>query len=169
MPTIDATVGGASSNSYATVSDADTYFDERVGGTDWAGSTDQKERALITATRRLDQETYEGLKVAERQALKWPRYWAENEDGTEYAENAIPTIVKYACYELALQFEIDRGNSKTPLLDTGLEEFDEAAVGSMDMKRSRRFSAGQLPATVKRLLRPVLTTAGNSVRVGAAY
>ncbi len=169
MPSIDSTVGGASSNSYATVSDADTYFNERVGGTEWAGSTDQKERALITATRRLDQESYEGLKVSEGQALKWPRYWADNEDGTEYAENAIPTIVKYACYELALQYEIDRGDSKTPLLDTGLEEYTEAEVGSLKMTRNRSFSAGQLPATVQRLLRPVITTAGNSRRVGAAY
>ena len=117
MPSIDSTVGGASSNSYATVSDADTYFN----------------------------------------------------DGTEYAENAIPTIVKYACYELALQYEIDRGDSKTPLLDTGLEEYTEAEVGSLKMTRNRSFSAGQLPATVQRLLRPVITTAGNSRRVGAAY
>lgn len=169
MITIDATVGGANSNSYSTLADADTYFNERVGNSSWNGSDDQKKRALITATQRLDQEAYEGLKVSEGQALKWPRYWADDEDEVEYAEDAIPRIIKYATYELALQYHIDDVASKVSLLDTGLEEFDEAEVGPMKMKRSKRFSAGQLPATVKRLLRPVLTSTGNSVRVSAAY
>ena len=70
MPSLDATVGGASSNSYVSVATADTYFDERVGASAWtAETTDEKERALIQGTRRLDQEKYQGIKVSEGHSL----------------------------------------------------------------------------------------------------
>lgn len=49
---LDATVGGASANSYGTVAEADTYFGERLFTTTWDGlSSADKESALIWATR----------------------------------------------------------------------------------------------------------------------
>lgn len=55
MPTIDATVGGSSSNSYETLTEANVYFDERLPlPTPWVVSGDASIRALIMATRVLD-------------------------------------------------------------------------------------------------------------------
>jgi len=153
------------------VAEGDTYFDERLhpDASIWSGqSTDDKERALITATRRLDQEDWQGTRVDTTQALDWPRYWATDEDGEEYESNEIPTKVKHATFELALRLLIDRANSKDTLADTGLEEFRAAKVGPMDMERDPTFEGGQLPANVRRLLSSVVRTAGGSVRMERA-
>ena len=53
MPTIDATVGGKSSNSYETYAEASTYFDERLPlSPPWIASG--QEAVLVMATRVLD-------------------------------------------------------------------------------------------------------------------
>lgn len=170
MPTLVATAGGASSNSYVTVSDADTYFDERLGRSAWTGkSTDDKERGLIQATRRLDQEKFEGIKNTEGQALKWPRYNATDDDGDEFDEATIPQIIKDATCEVALDLLIASDDGDVPLTDTGLEEYRSAKIGPLEMERLPGFDAGQLPANVMRLLRPVLITPSNTVRMGTAY
>lgn len=171
MPTLVATVGNASANSYVTVAEADTYFDERLHPSiaTWTGEdTDDKERALITATRRLDQEDWQGVRVDTAQALDWPRYWATDEDGEEYESDTIPQPVKDATCELALRLLIDFGDSVDTLADTGLEEFRRAKVGPMEMERDQTFTAGQLPANVARLLSAVVRTSSSSVRMERA-
>ncbi len=165
---LDATVGGASSDSYISVANADTYFgtDSRLRATAWTGETTaQKEAALKMATRRLDREKYQGLKVDSGQALKWPRQWAIDDDGEEYATDAIPGIITDATCELALQYLIDDDDGEVPQLDTGLEEFDEAEIGPMRVKRRKSYRADQLPAHIKGMLRTVLETPGRSVRL----
>ena len=71
---IDATAGGASANSYMTLAQADAYVDAMVLGTDaakWSSATDdQKNRALATATQRLDRERFLGAKANDPQALE---------------------------------------------------------------------------------------------------
>ncbi len=164
MPTLDATVGGASANSYASVADADTYFTERLQATGWTGEdTDDKERALIMATRRIDQEQFQGAKNSSGQALKWPRVAATDDDGEEYGTSTIATPVLHATYELALRLLNDDDDSVDTFADTGLEEFTMARAGPLDVERNRNFRAGQLPANVRRLLRPVLETSGATV------
>jgi hypothetical protein len=74
---IVATVGSASANSYLTLADAQTIIDGLVEDADvtaWASATtDQKNRALYTATQRLDRERYLGARATDTQALQWPR------------------------------------------------------------------------------------------------
>ena len=60
-PTIDATVEGASANSYVTQSTAQTDLDGRLDVPEWtAADTNDKDRALIMATGRLDIEEFLG-------------------------------------------------------------------------------------------------------------
>ncbi len=55
MPTITATIGGLRSNSYELLTEAATYFDERLAlPTPWVASGDNSIRALIMATRVMD-------------------------------------------------------------------------------------------------------------------
>jgi len=163
--TIDATVGGAASNSYSTVADADTYFETRLNASAWEtdATADDKVRALIQATFRLDQEDYQGDKVATGQALEWPRVGATDRDGHEFDGAAIPEIVKRATYELALRF-LNDGTSDT-LADTGMESIDTVSVGGLTVEPSPVFRAGQLPQTVTRLLQPVRLSSSSSARV----
>ena len=67
--TIDATVGGASANSYLTLSDANDIIDGLVQDDDvtaWASATDdQKNRALYTAAQRIDRERFLGARATD--------------------------------------------------------------------------------------------------------
>lgn len=157
MPTLDATVGGASANSYISVADADTYFDERLNVSNWTGaSADNKARALIMATTRIDQEKFEGEKSTTGQALKFPRIDAYDDDAEEFPSDAIPQIVKDATCEMALRLLND--GTTDALADTGLEEYERIKVGSIEVTTRAGFDAGQLPDNVRRLLREVLIT-----------
>ena len=50
-PVIDATVGGASANSYATLAFADGYFADTLEAREWfSASPEDRARALISAT-----------------------------------------------------------------------------------------------------------------------
>lgn len=78
MPvSIVATVGAANANSYQTLGDAQVIIDGLIEDADvvaWASATtDKKNRALVTATQRLDRERFLGARVTDTQALQWPR------------------------------------------------------------------------------------------------
>jgi len=164
MPTLTATIGSASANAYITTAKGDTYADERLNASAWTGAaTDDKERALIMATRRLDQERFSGEKATTGQALEWPRIWAFDKDEEEYASNVIPEPVQQATFELALRYLND--GTTDALADTGIEEFKRAKVGELEVERFAGFEAGQLPANVRRLIQHVLGTTRLSARV----
>lgn len=172
MPTIDATIGGASANSYQSVSDSDTYFADRLNTDDWSdASADNKARAKIMATRRLNRENWYGARVTTTQALAWPRIGVLKPDGSAgfglgnyygfgecYLDTEIPDLVKQAENELALAylqgFSDDEGDA--------IEEFQEA--GGMRVKFRQSRPDGVLPATVTRLISPLLAGSITLVR-----
>jgi len=157
---LDATVGGASSNSYVTRAAAETYFGDRLDVTEWDNaSNDNKDAALVMATLRLEQEDYDGVRADQDQNLKWPRY-SVYVDGVYQDSAAIPRVIKEATYELALAILKDT----TLLSDTGLEGFASVKLGELDI--TPRFRAGgSLPAEVDRLLRGVKISAGHISRL----
>ena len=75
--TITATAGSASANSYLTLDDPNAIIEGLVLDDDvaaWDGSTtDNKNRALYTATVRIDRERFLGARATDTQALQWPR------------------------------------------------------------------------------------------------
>jgi len=151
-PTIDASVGGASANCLITQANATTYFNGRLSTDDWTNaSTADKDRALIMATVRLEQEEYRGSKVTTAQALKWPRYSTYNDNGDTYATDDIPDVVDDACCEMALAILKD----PTIMSDSGLEGFTSVGVGPLSVQPRSSRKAGALPQQVIRLLRTV--------------
>lgn len=103
---LDATVGGASADSYGSVGEADTYHSD-FGNTDWAAAvTADKESAMRRAAVALDgkyRNRWPGTRTNGRsQARDWPRTDAVDSDGEEIDSASIPTEVKYAQYEMAL-------------------------------------------------------------------
>jgi len=105
MPTaIDATVGGANSNSYLTLADANTYFGDRLYTTKWDDADDDtKTKALLQATKRLETEEYYGTKedTTTPQKLSFPRVDIGELDGIDL-DGTIPQQLKDAQCETAL-------------------------------------------------------------------
>jgi hypothetical protein len=172
-PTLVATVGAATANSYVTVATTATYLNERLNVTAWdtavTAAVGGPERALIMATRRIDAEEFKGEPVnpltdvevgadTTTQALKWPRWSTFDDAGWAFDDAEIPLIVQRATMELALHY-LNEGTTDT-LADTGLKGFRNVKVGPLDVTPVPGFSAGDLPDHVVRLLRPVLSGAG---------
>jgi hypothetical protein len=118
---IDATVGGAASNSYETYAEANAYFADRIPITPaWVASGN--EAYLLTATRILDalaqpfqtfmpgnppyyrvRRQWTGSPATATQRLAWPRIGMYDANGNAIASNVIPQALKDAESEFAGQ------------------------------------------------------------------
>jgi hypothetical protein len=107
--TVTATVGSASANSYLTVAQADDFANLYLGTLNWSSAaTDNKGRALIMATRYLDELKWIGDKASTTQALLWPRTDAECGDWS-FTSSEIPQPIKQATFDLA-EYLLGDGN-----------------------------------------------------------
>ena len=130
--TIDATLQGASANSYVTLAEADAYFETVPDSSTWTDKTDdQKNRALISATRWIDALSFYGDRCTETQALKWPRE-DYKVDGIKLVCTLIPQQVKVATYELARAFANDTDSITGTSGTSGL--YDEVELGELKVK-----------------------------------
>ena len=159
--TLDVTVGGASSDSYASYAEAVAYVAKRLNTDNWDdASADERAQALIMATRRLDQEQWTSEKASSAQALKWPRWDAADEDGNSVGSDTIPQAIKDAQCELALAM-LDSDLT----VDTGLEGFDEVGLGPLSVTVRHQKKAGELPEDVYREIRHYLRHGRGQVRL----
>lgn len=75
--TLKAAPSAFDANVYATVAEADQYFNDRLAATDWTGaSDDDKKKALLEATRRIDRFRFHHEKYrpsGPEQPLEFPR------------------------------------------------------------------------------------------------
>ena len=165
--TIDATVGGANANSYQTLADAQAIVDGMVQDADvtaWAAATtDAKNRALYTATQRLDRERFIGARSTDTQSLQWPRTGVRKPDTyintyavgfpfrittDYYTDTEIPDQIKKAQVMLAVYLN----NNVDGLGLTGLEDFKNVKVGSLDVTPSQSMGADKIPPLVERYM-----------------
>jgi len=145
---LDATVGGASSNTYITLSDTNSIVEGLVLDADvqaWdTSSADNQNRALYTAAQRIDRERFLGARVADTQALQWPRSGVRKPDtytnpygltfpnrlvADYYTDTEIPDKVKKAQVVLAVYLN----NNRDALGLSGLENFNAVAIGSINV------------------------------------
>ena len=130
--TITATLSSTSANSYVTLAEANTYFETVPDSTTWDDKTvDQKNRALIAATRWIDTFVFYGDRCDNGQALKFPRNNYKVDD-VELACTAIPNDIKYAQYELARAL----ANDTSAITGTTGKDgnFEEVALGDLRVK-----------------------------------
>ena len=144
---IDATVGGASANSYLTLTEANTIVEGLILDDDvtaWdSSSNDNKARALYTAAVRVDRERFLGARVTNTQALQWPRTGVRKPDtyintyatgfpfriSTDYfTDTEIPEQVKKAQVILAVYLN----NNRNGLGLSGLEDYKTVKLGSIE-------------------------------------
>ena len=103
MATLDATLGGETSNSYCELTFADGYAANQAWSASWEALTeDEKTVALITATQWMETLSYSGKRCSATQRLAWPRSGASC-DGVEATCSAIPYSIKQTEVELAWQ------------------------------------------------------------------
>jgi len=137
--TINATLSSATANSYVTLAEADSYFETVPNSGTWDDKTDdQKNRAIISATRWIDSLNFYGDRCDTNQALSWPRN-NYHVDRVELTCSAIPAEIKYASYELARALANDTdavtGNTGTEGL------YDKVKLGDLEVEYSKQSQA----------------------------
>ena len=130
--TINATIKSETANSYVTLTEANRYFETVPDSSTWTDKTDdQKNRALISATRWIDTFVYQGDRCDENQALKFPRTNYQV-DRVELSCSTIPLNIKYAQYELARALANDTDAMTGNLGTDG--NFSEVKLGDIEVK-----------------------------------
>jgi len=131
--TVETGTGSASSNSYISAADFETYASDR----DITLNGDSAV-LLITAMDYIEQQPFKGLKGTDAQALQWPRY-GMSIDGYYVDNDEIPQLLKDALCEVAIG--VDAGNN--PLLTedraTKKEKVGEIEVEYMDGARNSTY------------------------------
>jgi hypothetical protein len=131
-PVLVATLAGATSNSYITLSDANIYFGNRLDAADWTAATSvNKTASLITATSWLDTLDFYGTRSVTTQALKWPRTDITC-DGVEADATFIPREIKDATCEAALA--LLRNPTMLRGVVTAPGSYDEVELGELRVK-----------------------------------
>lgn len=101
---LDATLAGATSNSYVDAAEAAAIAANFPFGGDWVATPPEDiDTALIVATRWLETLSYGGTRCTTTQRLKWPRKGAEC-DGLISTCSEIPYSIKEAEVILAWQY-----------------------------------------------------------------
>lgn len=163
MP-LDATAGGSSANSYATIAEFDTYWGTKLipsGQATPASFSDADiALALMMATAELDREGFLGERVTTEQALEFPRLGLYRRDGRVVESDSIPQAVKDATCELAYMFLLDPALTE----DDGLNRFVKISLGSGEVDLSPRLMATDgIPPKVTRIVKDFLSGRGARV------
>ena len=153
---------GANSNSYASVADADTYHAGHLYATGWAQSeTGKKEKALIMATRLLDQGVkWKGFAANDTQALQWPRHNVMDRAGFSINSNEMPQDLIDATAELA---RLLLASDRTAEDDT--KGFRSIGVGSIKLDIDKADRKDVIDRTVARMVSPLGFVIGGQVRL----
>jgi Putative DnaT-like ssDNA binding protein len=120
--------GRVDANSYADVADGDAYHDGHLYAAAWTGaSNDDKEKALVFATRLIDSQfQFNGWKAHDEQALQWPRERCQDPDkglpvtilllasGSYVESNIVPKAVRDAACEMARELLVADRTASAP-------------------------------------------------------
>ena len=142
MPDLTVETGSnvTGANSFISLDDADTYFENR-GDTTWSAASDgSKEEALVRAVDYMDSLRWKGYRTNETQPLCWPRSGVKDKDGYSIDIDDIPQAVKDAQCEAAKR-ELTSGTLQ-PDIDAGgqpiMEKVDVITVQYAKGARSRK-------------------------------
>jgi len=156
---IDSTVSGSNSNSYVTVTEADSYFEGNpFFGENWISKSDaEKEYWLQSSTRSLDRMyTYVGERAEDDQALEFPRRLSSTETGI-----TLDRRIKDAQLELVVLMNKELGETGS-YTDQDQEEI-EVLNGLAKIKYAKKKDSrviqrafGGSTSTVRSLVKPWL-------------
>jgi hypothetical protein len=167
---LDATIGGASANTYLTLAEAQAIIDGMVLDADvtaWGtATTDNKNRALYSAAQRLDRERFLGARATDTQSMQWPRTGVRKPDTyintyavgfpfrittDYYTDTEIPDQVQRAQVVLAVYLN----NNPDGIGLSGLEDYKNVKIGSIDVTPNLGYGAvgaDKVPPIMERYL-----------------
>lgn len=131
---LDNTPGGANSNTYCDIAEADAYLLTcRLHTGAWASLTPiQKEAALKWATELLDTfMDWNGSIRDVDQSLRWPRSGVTDKDGLYYNYDTIPEVLVNATASLAFHLTQRDRDTQPELLGTAI---GKAKVGPLEVE-----------------------------------
>ena len=145
-------------NSYVTLAEANSYFENRLNVAAWTEASDpEKNQALVTATSVLNDEKWVGTAISDSQLLAFPRAGSYFDPRLGYdvsLSDSVPDRIITATYELAYHLL----NNEDVLDDAGTVSSVQVGPISLNIKTI----AVIIPPTVKRLIRPLLVNAGSN-------
>lgn len=159
-------------NSYVTLDEADSYFQDRLDSSSWVNTTSEKqEQSLVTATSLLEDFSWTGVVVDNGQNLAFPRsgsFFDKSRGGyvafsgaysfpsvteTETSLGRDIQLLRKAVYEMAYHLLNNEG-----LLDkTG--SVTDIKVGPIELKEV--IDASTTSTTTRKLIEPMLKSGGN--------
>jgi len=146
-------------NSYVTVAEAFSYFENRLDVAAWTDASDlTKSQALVTASAVLNDQNWIGTAISESQSLAFPRAgsYFDPRLGIDIAlTNEVPNRIITATYELAYHLL----NNDGVLDDTG--SVTDLQVGQISL--TIKSTASTIPPTVKRVIAPLLVNGGTNM------
>lgn len=158
MPTIVATPGAANANSYLEVAEFDTYVSERLWVPAAVTNADQatKEKALIQATRYIDAlVTWNGAAATTTQSLAWPRTGMVDRNGNAIPNNVIPSELKAATAEFAVQLLVSDRTADSDIERLGITDLKAGPVSLSFKETAPTFALNRaIPDAVRFLLVP---------------
>lgn len=144
---LDATVGSPTFNCYATVDEADAYFEDRLYASSSWQTFGNKEQGLITCSQILDWYIkWKGYKTDATQSMEWPRSNVYIENGV-IDNTIIPPTVKIALFELTYSFITQDRTEDNPL-----SGFESLKVSSLHLKVSNKQSTNESSKTAKEVI-----------------
>lgn len=157
--TVEDGTGKAGANSYASEANGDDYHLKHLYAGDWtAASSGDKQKALMMATRLLDDHfRWEGRKVGDTQALAWPRFNIFDADGFLVQSNTLPPALLDATAETA------RGLiSADRTAETDDRGFSRIKAGSVEVVIDPGDRKPVITAVVRRMLAPFGVAVGGA-------
>lgn len=148
------TIGADTYSVYASVAEADTFYNGSVDVATWTAlTTDEKSRSLVTSTRLLDRQLWQGEKEDPLQALAFPRTGVVDCLGVSVDPADTLAVVTEASIILALAVF-----TNTALLTTAstIDLTKRLKAGSVEIEKFRASSdeiaAGRFPLDVMELV-----------------
>ena len=159
---VETGLGGADSECYASVAQADVYLSNR-GMENWALlPNEKKEQALRRGCDYIGLlygQKFAGTRVSETQVLDFPRYEVPNYMGSYHPSDSVPRGVAFANIEAAIRAAAGE------LIEDQDAPVVEETVGPI----TTRFAAGVSQAkkfpVIDKLLATFLSGGGNSIRL----
>lgn len=113
-----------------------------------AAATDTKAAALVSASRMLDRQRWVGTKTDDAQDLAWPRTGVTDADGEAVADDAIPTKIIQAAYEIAAAMVAD---SEFEASSSASSNVRSVTAGSASVTYFSAETRGRFPTVIAEL------------------